>query len=214
MLRILIADDHDVVRHGLRAQFSQRREWDICAEARNGREAVKLACELRPDIVVMDLSMPELNGVEATRQIRHILSNTEILVFTRNETEQMIRQALSAGARGYVLKRDAEFHLTEAIEIVARHKPYFTCRVSDTLLTAYLKSGTNVGETSPRALTPREREIVQMLTEGNSNKEVASLLHISVKTVETHRSSLMRKLSVNSIVELVHYAIRNHIVEA
>jgi len=213
MLRILIADDHEIVRRGVRAHLTQHAEWQVCGEAHDGREAVRLAHELKPDVVVMDVSMPELNGLEATRQIRHELLRTEVLIFTMHDTEQMIRKALSAGARGYVLKTDAERHLTRAVEALGRHKPYFTYGASDALLDAFLKFNADADESESLILTAREREIVQLLTEGKCNKEIATRLRISVKTVETHRSSAMRKLDINSIVGLVHYAIRNQIVE-
>lgn len=215
MVRILLADDHDIVRRGLREQLSQHAGWEICGEAANGREAVKMASKLEPDVAVIDLSMPELNGLEATRQIRRDLPNTEVLIFTMHETEQLIREVLSAGARGYVLKSDAGLHLTSAVEALADGKPFFTSKVSEALLDAFLKSSAKPDEGSVfRTLTEREREIVQMLAEGKSNKEIANKLSISVKTVETHRATVMRKLDINSIVELVHYAIRNQLVEA
>ncbi len=215
MVRILLADDHDVVRRGLRDQLSKHEGWEICGEASDGREAVKLALKLEPDVVVLDLSMPELNGLEATRQIKRELEHTEVLIFTMHETEQMIREVLAAGARGYVLKTDAGRQLTSAVEALSHHKPFFTARVSQSLLDAFLKSNSKFDEGSAfRTLTEREREIVQMLAEGKSNKEIASKLSISVKTVETHRATVMRKLDINSIVELVHYAIRNQLVEA
>jgi len=215
MVNILVADDHDVVRRGLCDMLSAHEGWRVCGEASNGREAVKLAAKLKPDVVVLDLSMPELNGLEATRQIRHELPRTEVLIFTMHETEQLIREVLAAGARGYVLKSDAGRHLVTAVESLSHHKPFFTARVSEALLDAYLKSASKPDEGSVvRTLTPREREIVQMLAEGKSNKEVATGLSISIKTVETHRAAVMRKLDINSIVELVHYAIRNQLVEA
>lgn len=215
MVTILIADDHDVVRRGLRDMLNAHSGWQVCGEASNGREAVKLAVNLKPDVVVLDLSMPELNGLEATRQIRHELPRTEVLIFTMHETEQLIREVLAAGARGYVLKSDAGRHLVTAVESLSHHKPFFTARVSEALLDAYLKSASKPDEGSVfRTLTAREREIVQMLAEGKSNKEIAAKLSISVKTVETHRATVMRKLDINSIVELVHYAIRNQLVEA
>jgi DNA-binding NarL/FixJ family response regulator len=215
MLRILLADDHDVVRRGLREQLSAHEGWQVCAEASDGREAVKLATRLVPDVAVIDLSMPELNGLEATRQIRKESPRTEILIFTMHETEHLIREVLSAGARGYVLKSDAGRHLTTAVEALSHRKPFFTAKVSETLLDAFLKADARPDEGSVfRTLTDREREIVQLLAEGKSNKEIAIKLSISVKTVETHRATVMRKLDINSIVELVHYAIRNQLVEA
>jgi DNA-binding NarL/FixJ family response regulator len=215
MVRILLADDHDVVRRGLRDQLSQHSGWEICGEACNGREAVKLASKLSPDVAVIDLSMPELNGLEATRQIRKVMPKTEVLIFTMHENEQLIREVLSAGARGYVLKSDAGRQVTSAVEALSHRKPFFTAKVSEALLDAFLKSNAQPDEGSVfRTLTDREREIVQMLAEGKSNKEIATQLSISVKTVETHRATVMRKLDITSIVELVHYAIRNQLVEA
>jgi DNA-binding NarL/FixJ family response regulator len=210
MVRILLADDHDVVRRGVRALLEARPCWQVCGEAANGREAVKLAVSLKPDIAVLDLEMPELNGLEATRQIKRKLPNTEVLIYSMHETDQLIREVLAAGARGYVLKADAGRQLVDAVEALSRHKPFFTTRASETLLESFLKSPLAAGEVS--LLTDREREIVQLLAEGKANKEVASALGISVKTVETHRATLMRKLGMNSIVELVHYAVRNHLV--
>src|SRR5215813_13667757 len=215
MVNILLADDHDVVRRGLRDMLNAHEGWEVCGEASNGREVVDLARNLRPDVVVLDLYMPELNGLEATRQIHHELPRTEVLIFTMHETEQLVREVLAAGARGYVLKSDAGRNLVNAVEALSHHKPFFTAKVSQTLLDAYLKTPVDDEDgQSVRSLTPREREIVEMLAEGKSNKEVASRLSISVKTVETHRATVMRKLEINSIVELVHYAIRNGLVEA
>ena len=185
--------------------------WQVCGEAADGREAVQLAAKLRPDIAVLDLEMPELNGLEATRQIKKELLDVEVLIYTMHETEQLIREVLVAGARGYVLKADAGYQLIEAVEALSRHKPFFTTKASETLLESFLKSRPEAGETS--VLTDRERQVVQLLAEGNVNKEVAAALGISVKTVETHRAAVMRKLGVNSIVDLVHYAIRNQLVK-
>jgi len=215
MLRILLADDHDIVRRGLRDVLNAQPNWEVCGEASNGREAVKLALQLKPDLAVLDLSMPELNGLEATRQIRRELPKTEVLIFTMHESELMIREVLAAGARGYIMKTDAGRSLIAAVEALSHHKPFFTARVSESLLDTYLKFPIKADESSAfHLLTDREREIVQMLAEGKSNKEIALLLSISVKTVETHRATVMRKLGINSIVELVHYAIRNRLVEA
>ena len=212
MTRILLADDHDVVRQGLRKMLESHRDWEVCGEASDGRTAVKLAVELKPEIAVLDLSMPELNGLEATRQIKKVAPSIEVLIFTMHETEQLIREVLTAGARGYVLKSDGGETLVEAVAALAHHKPFFTTKASEALLDNYLKTTAGAGKES--VLTDREREIVQLLTEGKGNKEVAVALSISVKTVETHRAAIMRKLGFNSIVELVHYAIRNQLVEA
>lgn len=214
MIRILLADDHDVVRRGLSALLTNRPDWQVVGEAQNGREAVALAVKLKPNVAVLDLSMPELNGLEATRQIRKEVPETEVLVFSMYESEQFVRDLLAAGARGYVLKSDVTTQLLTAVETVARHKPFFTSDVAERVLEGFLKLGELSAGDGPAAgiLTPREREIVQLLAEARSNKEVSAILGISVKTVETHRASIMRKLGISSIVDLVHYAIRNHLV--
>lgn len=215
MIEILLADDHDVVRRGLREVLEARADWHVCAEAANGREAVELAIKLRPHIAVLDLTMPELNGLEATRRIRKALPETEVLIFTMHDAEQLVREVLAAGARGYVLKSDAARHLVAAVDALAQHRPFVTSRVADLVMDGLLRGDPSAD--SPAApgdpLTSREREILQHVTEGRSNKEVAAVLGISVKTVETHRASVMRKLGVNSIVELVHYAVRNKLIQ-
>jgi DNA-binding NarL/FixJ family response regulator len=209
--RLLLADDHDVVRRGLRALLEQRPEWQVVAEATNGRETIELALKLKPDVVVLDVSMPELNGLETTRRIRTELPKTEVLIFTMHESEELITEALAAGAHGYLLKSDAPSHVITAIESLLRHRPFFAGKVSQTLLDKFLATlGTSLAE----PLTSREREVVQLLAEGYSNKSVASKLGISVKTVETHRAAVMRKLELRSLADLVRYAIRNHLIEA
>jgi DNA-binding NarL/FixJ family response regulator len=216
MLRILLADDHQMIRQGLRQLLEAHADWQVCAEASTGRQAVELALKLRPQVVVLDLAMPELNGLEATRQIKKSLPNTEVLVFTVHETEELTRDVLSAGARAYLLKSDASRQIVAAVEALAEHKPYFTWKVSKTMLDTYLKQRQSDSEKTPgfNQLTAREREIVQLLAEGRSNKAVSALLGISVKTVETHRAAVMKKLGINSIAELVRYAIRNSVIEA
>lgn len=215
MIRILIVDDHEMVRQGLRRIIEQREDWQICGEASTGREAVALAKKLMPNVVILDLGMPELNGLEASRQIKKAVPNAEILIFTVHESTDLTHDVLSAGARGYILKDDAGKHIIHAIESLADHKPYFTWKVSRTMLDAYLRPGEpatdKIGPFSE--LTAREREIVQLLAEGHSNKAVSARLGISVKTVETHRAAIMRKLSINSIAQLVRYAVRNHIIQ-
>lgn len=213
MLDILLADDHDVVRRGLREVLESRADWRVCGEAANGREAVELALKLRPDVAVLDLSMPELSGLEATRRIRKALPETEVLIFTMHDAEQLVREVLAAGARGYVLKSDAARHLVAAVDALAQHKPFVTSRVAERIEDRLGKGGGDEGAVPGDPLTSREREILQHLAEGRSNKEVAAALDISVKTVETHRASIMRKLGVNSIVELVHYAVRNKLIQ-
>jgi len=215
-LRILVADDHEVVRRGLRALLESRPGWEVCGEATTGREAVEKARELKPDLVVLDITMPELNGLEATRQILKALPRTEVLVLTIHESEQVVHEVLEAGARGYVLKSDAGRDLVAAVQALSQHKPFLTLGVTEMMLGAYQKGGLPQEEpgASHSPLSPREREIVQLLAEGRSNKDVATTLNISVKTVETHRANIMLKLNLHSIGDLVRYAIRNGIIEA
>ncbi len=216
-LRILLADDHDVVRRGLRALLGTHPGWEVCGEAVTGRDAVEKARQLNPDIAVIDISMPELNGLEATRQIRKECPQTEVLVVTIHESDQIVRAVLEAGARGYILKSDSDDNLILAVEALRAHKPFFTARATEMLLCRFGRDGRirlSPEEAVPCRLTPREREIVQLLAEGKSNKEVARILSISVKTAETHRANIMRKLELHSMSELVRYAIRNHIVQA
>lgn len=212
--RILLADDHEIIRKGLRSVIAARKDWEIVGEATTGRDAVKKVEELKPDVVVMDISMPELNGLEAVRQIVKIAPRTEVLVLTMHESEDLVREVLEAGARGYLLKSDASRQLITAIEALRLHKPFLTSKVNEVVLMGYLGGKPLKGETSGGRLTPREREIVQLLAEGMTNKEVATTLSISVKTAETHRTNIMRKLDLHSISELVRYAVRNHIIEA
>jgi len=216
MIRILIADDHEMVRRGLRQLLEQHENWQICGEAANGRQALEIAQKTLPHVVLLDLSMPEMNGLEATRAIRKALPQSEVLVFTVHETEDLVRDVLNAGARGYLLKADASRHLIAAVEALAEHKPYFTWKVAKTMLDAYLAHGQASQENAPafNQLTAREREVIQLLAEGRSNKAVSALLGISVKTVETHRAAIMKKLGISSIVELVRYAIRNRVIDA
>jgi DNA-binding NarL/FixJ family response regulator len=182
-------------------------------EASNGRDAVKLVESLSPHVVVMDISMPELNGLEAARQIVKCRPATEVLVLTMHESEDMIREMLEAGARGYVLKSDTVRQLVPAVEALRRHKPFFTPGASEVVLDGYLGEGPRLRGEPRRRLTPREREIIQLLAEGKTNKEVASALHISVKTAETHRTNIMRKLDLHSMSDLTRFAVRNHIIE-
>jgi DNA-binding NarL/FixJ family response regulator len=216
MVRILLADDHDVVRRGLKALLQECSGWEICGEALSGREAVDLAQQMQPDVAIVDLMMPDLNGLETTRQIRKVSERTQVLIFTMHHNESLIHDVLEAGARGYLLKTDAERHIVTAVETLLRRQPYFSAQVSETVLEGFLRSGRQASANAaavPR-LTPREREVVQLLAEGHRNKRIAQMLGISIKTVETHRTTLMRKIGVKSIVELVRYAVRNHLTEA
>jgi len=213
-VRILIADDHELIRRGLVSALADRTDWSIVAEACNGRQACELAARLTPDIAVLDLTMPELNGLDATREIRVRAPKTRILIVTAHESEQLIREVLDAGAMGYVLKSDAGQVLVQAVEALLDERPYFTSKIARLVLDGYLRSGEDSGTPAAGALSARERHIVQLLAEGNNNKEVARALQLSVKTVETHRSNIMRKMEFDSLPDLVRYAIRNKIVDA
>ena len=214
-LRVLVADDHDLMRRGLKSLLESHAGWSVCAEAHTGREAVAKAEELKPDIVILDITMPELNGVEAARRILKASPNTEILVLSVHYSDQLIRDILDAGVRGYIVKSDSDRDLTIAIEALSNHKPFFTPRATELILNNFnSKSGTTeVPDVIGDRLTSREREIVQLLSEGKTSKEVASILGISVKTAETHRANIMRKLEIHSVSELVRYAVRNQIIE-
>src|SRR5258707_6546296 len=191
MISILLADDHIVVRRGLRALLEAREGFGICAEASNGREAVELALEHRPDVAMLDISLSVLNGIDATRQIRKGTPATEVLIFTSNNNEDTVRDAVAAGARGYVLKSESDEQIVKAITTLAQHQAFFSSQVWDIRLDTVVER--SKPGTAANALTSREREVVQLVAEGNSNKMVAKLLEISVKTVETHRAAAMHK---------------------
>jgi DNA-binding NarL/FixJ family response regulator len=211
-VRILIADDHEVVRQGVRAVLEGQAGWVVCGEASTGREAVAKAIALRPDVVVLDISMPELNGLEATRQIRHAVP-ARILILTVHEAEQVVTEVLEAGAHGYVLKTDAGRTLAEAIRALLRHQDFLSERVHVVAARGAGPRRAAAGTGASERLTPREREVLQLLTEGKSNKEVGVILGVTTKTAETHRAHIMAKLHLHSMGELVRYAIRNRITE-
>jgi DNA-binding NarL/FixJ family response regulator len=213
-MRILVADDHEVVRHGVRALLEARPGWQVVAEAVDGREAVEKAKRLQPDVIILDIGMPGLNGLDAARQILKAAPKSGILILTMHESEQVVREVLAAGARGYVLKSDAGRDLVNAVEAVGRQRIFFTSSVAQVVLKRSLGRNNETTPTpaEPVSLTHREREVVQLLGEGKSNKEVADILGISVRTAETHRSNIMHKLECGSLSDLVRYAIRNHII--
>jgi DNA-binding NarL/FixJ family response regulator len=215
-LRILIADDHEVVRRGLGTLLKTHEGWEICGEARDGREAVEMAKQMKPDVVILDIGMPNLNGLAAARQLAQQDPNQKIIILTLTDSDQVIREALDAGARGFVLKSDAARDLVSAVEALQRNRMFFTPRVNDMVLAGFLdRGGSTANGKAPKVpkLTPREREVVQLLAEGKSSKEVASLLNLSTKTAETHRSNIMRKLGFHSIRDIVVYAIKNNIIQ-
>jgi DNA-binding NarL/FixJ family response regulator len=215
-LRILVADDHEIVRRGLCSLLQKHEGWEICGEASDGRDAVEKAKQLKPDVVILDVGMPNLNGLDATRQLMQHDPNFKVIVLTITDSDQVIREALDSGARGFVLKSDAARDLVSAVEALQHKRMFFTPRVNDLVLAGFLDKGHAISRNEPPSLptlTAREREITQLLAEGKSSKEVASLLNLSTKTVETHRSNIMRKLSFHSIRDLVVYAIKNNIIQ-
>ena len=216
-MRILLADDHELTRSGLRYLLEKREDWSVCGEASNGRMAVQMAERLRPDVAILDMSMPELNGLEATRLILKKQPQLKILIFTMHETERVIVDVMEAGARGVVLKSDVGENIVAAVESVSKGRRFFTSRAAETVVEAYLSKrsdGEKDGALNQFILTTREREVVQLLAEGRSNKEVADRLGISARTAEGHRSEIMRKLKLSSLADLVRFAIRNGIVQA
>jgi DNA-binding NarL/FixJ family response regulator len=212
-LRIIVADDHEVVRQGIRAVLQSQPEWEVCAEASNGREAIDKTIELKPDMVVLDVAMPEVNGLVAVREILQNRPETKILMLTMHESEQIIREVLEAGAHGYLLKSDAGRDLVSAVTALNRNKRFFTSKVAEMVLENVTRSKLRPEVAVKDVLTAREREVVQLLAEGHSTREVAEVLGLSVKTAETHRSNVMRKLDLHSVSELVLYAVRNNLVQ-
>lgn len=225
MLRILIADDHELARRGIRSVLETHGGWEVCGEAKDGREAVDLAANTKPDIVLLDIGMPNLNGLEAARQILAVSPAVAILILTMHDTDSVVREVLRAGARGFVLKSDAGRDLVSAVEALELRRTFFTTRVSQMVLNGFLDrdpgkeaslpkfDGQSKSDQSTDVLTSREREVIQLLAEGKTSKEVAVALNLSVKTAETHRTNLMRKLGLHSVADLTRYAVRNGIVQ-
>ena len=214
MLRILIADDHELARGGIRSLLEDHPGWEVCAEAKDGREAVTAACTLKPDICLLDIGMPNLNGLDAARQIIAVLPDARVLILTVHDSEQMVREVLATGARGFLLKSDAGRDLVAAVEALEQRQTFFTSKVAQMMVDGYLRPNTDTAAFSSGqyVLTPREREVIQLVAEGKTTKEIATALGLSVKTAETHRTNLMRKLDLHSVADLTLYAVRNGIV--
>jgi len=220
MLQILIADDHEVARRGIREVLESHPGWEVCAEAKDGREAVEYAANLKPDVILLDIGMPNLNGLEAARQILATSPDVAILILTMHDSDNVVREVLRAGARGFLLKSDAGRDLLNAVDALQRQRTFFTPRVSQMVLDGFLNRDKDkvdeenlAPEFEGEALTAREREVIQLLAEGKTSKEVAVTLNLSVKTAETHRTNLMRKLGLHSVADLTRYAVRNGIVQ-
>ena len=213
MLRILIADDHEVARQGIRSLLESHAEWEVCGEARDGREAVDYASRLKPDVLLLDIGMPNLNGLDAARQILATMPEARILILTVHDSEQVVREVLAAGARGFLLKSDAGRDLLAAVEALQHRRTFFTSSVAQMMLDGYLRPEDDGDAARQCVLTPREREVLQLVAEGKTTKEIATALSLSVKTAETHRTNLMRKLDLHSVAALTLYAVRNGIVQ-
>jgi DNA-binding NarL/FixJ family response regulator len=212
-IRILIADDHGIVRKGLRLQLEQNTDFEVVGEATEGREAVRMAEELQPDVVIMDIAMPNLNGIQATTQLVKKNPQVGVIILSMYSDETYLMRTLAAGAKGYLLKDSADVDLHRAVEVVAQGKPFFSPAIADTLLEDYMRQLQQRGlQDSYDLLTEREKEILQLLAEGKSNKDVAGILNLSTNTVETHRTRIMQKLDLHSTADIVLYAVRKGII--
>jgi DNA-binding NarL/FixJ family response regulator len=214
-VRILIADDHALIREGTRGVLAQQPGWEVCGQASTGREAVAQAMALKPDVVILDMTMPELNGLDAAVQIKRDLPETEIAMLSSHASEDLIRRAFEAGVRSFIVKTETEEFLVEAVEALANHKPFFTPRVSQILFSKLVDplEGDRAESGAGEPLSAREREVLHLIAEGKSNKEVAAVLDISTRTAENHRASILRKLNLDSVADAVRYAIRNKMIE-
>jgi DNA-binding NarL/FixJ family response regulator len=211
--RILIADDHAVVRRGLRALLESQADFEVCGEASNGRQAIELARQQRPDLALIDLSMPEVDGFEATRAILKVSPSTEVLILTMHCVESMARCILQSGARGYVVKSDADSELLAAIKKTREHKAHFSPALTNLMVNAFISQRKDEGHRSPKGLTNREREIVKLLASGRSNKEVAATVGVSTRTIESHRNRVMHRMNFTSFSDLVRFAVRAGMIE-
>ena len=213
-LRIVVADDHELVRRGIRGLLEIQRGWKVVGEAAGGHDAVDKVKKLKPDIIIMDITMPDMDGLEATRQIHDAKVGTRVLILTMHESDQMVRRVFEAGAQGYVLKSDMGLHLVQAVKDLAQDRISLTPKVSKIVLEGFLKASINEqkAEESQARPTPREREIIRLLAQGKTNKEIAAELGITVRTAETHRSRIMLKMGFHSLSDLIHYALRDKIV--
>ena len=210
MTIVIVADDHDVVRRGIRTLLEGQPGWKVVGEARNGKDAVSVALETRPDVAIIDYGLPLLSGIEASRQIRRRLPATEVLIFTMHDSDALLREVLEAGARGFLLKSDADDYLIAAVHALSQHKPFFTGKVSEKLVETFLVKS---GPSPAPLLTAREKSVVQLIAEGKTNKQMADVLGLSSKTVESHRAAAMRKLSLTTTADLIRYAVRNKLVD-
>jgi len=212
-IRILLVDDHTILRDGIRLLLESEPDMTVVGEAEDGRTAVKLTCQLKPDVVLMDIAMPLLNGLEATRQIKHDCPHAKVLILTMHENEEYIRQALASGAMGYILKDAAARELLNAIHAVHRGEAILSPAVTRLVVENYLRWGDIQKDSSTNRLSPREREVLQLIAEGYSNKQIAEILCISIKTVQAHRMNLMSKLDLHDRAELIKYAIQRKIID-
>jgi len=212
-IRVLLADDHTILRHGIRALLEEESDMVVIGEAEDGRAAVKLTADLQPDVVLMDIAMPLLNGLEATRQILRGCPQSKVLVLTMHDNEEYIRHVLAAGALGYVLKYAAASELLGAIRAVHRGEAVLSPAITHLVIEDYLRWANIQHAQTPNCLTPREREVLQLIAEGYTNKQIAEIMQVSIKTVQAHRANLMRKLDLHDRGELIKYAIQKKIIE-